>query len=131
MNLRKLDDSNFVLYAARHYENASNADEIEFNEDLARIKSLGKLFNRYMKNGELNDRLIMNHLIVLYNVFDHEALTRMLAYRLHNYLYYLKPFLLLLGYWPEVIKSIGPDNEDIRSVDIPMDPKIVNILRNI
>lgn len=131
MNLRKLDDSNFVLYAARHYENASNADEIEFNEDLARIKSLGKLFNRYMKNGELNDRLIMNHLIVLYNVFDHEAMTRMLAYRLHNYLYYLKPFLLLLGYWPEVIKNIGPDNEDIIGVDIPMDPKIVTILRNI
>jgi len=129
--LRKLDNSNFVLYAAKYYENASCVDETEFNEDLARIKSLSKLFNRYMKTGELNDRLILNHLTVLYNVFEHRALTRMLVYKLYGYLYYLKPFLILLGYWPEKIENIGPDNITIIGSDIPMDSNIVKLLREI
>lgn len=131
MNLRQLDDSNFVLYAAKHYENASCADQLEFNDDLARIRSLSKLFNRYMKTGELNDRLILNHLIVLYNVFERDALTRMLTFKLYSYLYYLKPFLVLLGYWPEKVHNIGYENETIIGSDIPMDAKIVNKLREI
>lgn len=131
MNLRKLDDSNFILYAANNYENASFVDQTEFYDDLARIKSLSKLFNRYIKSGELNDRLILNHLTVLYNVFDHTALTRMLAYKLQNYLYYLKPFLVLLGYWPETLEHIGTDDETIIGSNIPMDAKIVTILRQI
>ena len=80
-----LDDNNFFLYAARNYNNPC-VDDIEFMEDLGRIKNLRRLFSRYERRGELKERLILNHLMVLYNVFDHKALTRMLAFRLYDQL---------------------------------------------
>ena len=129
--MHQLTDSNFILYAAQNYKNLSYIDEKEFYDDLSKIKSLSKLFNRYMKSGELNDKLILNHLTILYNVFEHPALTRILVFKLYNYLYYLKPFLILLGYWPDRIDGIGSSNETIISSDIPMDINIVNTLRRI
>ena len=84
-----------------------------------------------MKSGELNEKLILNHLILLYNVFDRNALTRILVFKLYNYLYYLKPFLILLGFWPEKVEGIGISNETIISSEIPMDNNVVNILRKI
>jgi len=126
----KLDDSNFFLYAAHHYSNPC-VDEQEFLDDLARIKNLRRLFGRYEKHGELKERLILNHLMVLYNVFDHRALTRMLAFRLYDQLHILKPFLMLLNYWPERIENIGSNNETIRSNDIVMDMRVVEVLRKI
>ena len=129
--MHQLTDSNFILYAAKNYKNLSYIDEKEFYDDLSKIKSLSKLFNRYMKSGELNDKLILNHLTILYNVFEHSAITRILVFKLYNYLYYLKPFLILLGFWPERIEGIGNNNETIISSDIPMDNNVVNILRRI
>lgn len=129
--MHQLTDSNFILYAAQNYNNSSCSDEKEFYDDLSKIKSLSKLFNRYMKSGELNEKLILNHLILLYNVFDRNALTRILVFKLYNYLYYLKPFLILLGFWPEKVEGIGISNETIISSEIPMDNNVVNILRKI
>jgi hypothetical protein len=126
----KLDDSNFFLYAAHHYLNPC-VDQQEFLDDLGRIKNLRRLFSRYERKGELKERLILNHLMILYNVFEHTALTRMLAYRLYDHLRILKPFLMLLNYWPDRIENIGSDNETIRSNDIVMDMKIVEVLRKI
>jgi len=126
----KLDDSNFFLYAAHHYLNPC-VDQQEFIDDLARIKNIRRLFSRYERKGELKERLIINHLMVLYNVFEHKALTRMLAFKLYDYLHILKPFLMLLNYWPEVIDNIGTDNETIRSNDIVMDMVVVDVLRKI
>ncbi len=126
----KLDDSNFFLYAAHHYLNPC-VDQQEFIDDLARIKNIRRLFSRYERRGELKERLIINHLMVLYNVFEHKALTRMLAFKLYDYLHILKPFLMLLNYWPEVIDNIGTDNETIRSNDIVMDMVVVDVLRKI
>lgn len=125
-----LDDNNFFLYAAHHYLNPC-VDELEFQEDLARIKNLRRLFSRYERKGELKERLILNHLMILYNVFEHKALTRMLAFRLYDYLPMLKPFLILLNYWPERIDSIGPMSETIRSNDVMMDMRVVEVLRKI
>lgn len=125
-----LDESNFFLFAAKHYTNPC-IDAIEFNEDLDRIKNLRRLFNRYEKKGELKERLILNHLVVLYNVFEPEALTRMLTFKLYDYLEYLKPFLLLLNYWPETIYGIGQRNETVRSTDVMMDRQIMDVLRKI
>ena len=125
-----LDDNNFFLYAAHHYLNPC-VDELEFQEDLARIKNLRRLFSRYERKGELKERLILNHLMILYNVFEHKALTRMLAFRLYDYLPMLKPFLMLLNYWPERIDSIGPMSETIRSNDVMMDMRVVEVLRKI
>jgi hypothetical protein len=126
----KLDDSNFFLYAAHHYLNPC-VDHQEFIDDLARIKNIRRLFSRYERRGELKERLILNHLMVLYNVFEHRALTRMLVFKLYDYLHILKPFLMLLNYWPETIDNIGSDNLTIRSNEIVMDMMIVDVLRKI
>jgi hypothetical protein len=126
----KLDDSNFFLYAAHHYLNPC-VDQQEFLDDLARIKNLRRLFGRYDKHSELKERLILNHLMVLYNVFEHKALTRMLVFKLQDYLPVLKPFLMLLNYWPETVENIGPDNITIRSHEIFMDMRVVDVLRKI
>ena len=125
-----LDDNNFFLYAARNYNNPC-VDDIEFIEDLGRIKNLRRLFSRYERRGELKERLILNHLMILYNVFDHKAMTRMLAFKLYDHLHLLKPFLILLNYWPERIEDIGADCETIRSSDIIMDMRVVDVLRKI
>ena len=129
--MHQLTDSNFILYAAQNYNNSSCIDAKEFYDDISKIKSLSKLFNRYMKSGDLNDKLILNHLIILYNVFDKNAITRILVLKLYNYLYYLQQFLILLGFWPERVEGIGPNNETLISSEIPMDNNIVNILRKI
>ena len=126
----KLDDNNFFLYAAHHYLNPS-VDEQEFLDDLTRIKNIRRLFGRYEKHGELKERLILNHLMILYNVFEHKALTRMLTFKLYDQLHILKPFLLLLNYWPDIVDNIGEDSKTIRTSDVIMDMKVVDILRKI
>jgi hypothetical protein len=126
--MRDLTDSNFVLYAARHYDNPRCVNESEFYEDVGRIKSVNRLFGRYEKTGELKYRLILNHLRVLYNVFEHEALTKMLCFRLNRYLHFLKPFLVLLNYWPARVE-VG--NVVVVDSCVPMDRGIVEALRKI
>jgi len=126
----KLDDSNFFLYAAHHYMNPC-VDEQEFMDDLTRIKNIRRLFSRYEKRGELKERLIINHLMILYNVFEPRALTRMLVFKLYDQLHILKPFLMLMNYWPEVVDNIGSDNKTIRSNEIVMDMRVVDVLRKI
>jgi len=125
-----LNESNFFLYAAHHYLNPC-VDEQEFNEDLTRIKNLRRLFGRYEKHGELKERLILNHLMVLYNVFEHRALTRMLVLKLYDQLHILKPFLMLMNYWPERVENIGTENITILSSDVIMDMRVVDVLRKI
>jgi len=69
MMFEKLDETNFVLYAAKHYDNPHCYDTLEFYDDLNRFKYLKRLFNRYEETGELKDRLIINHLTIIYNIF--------------------------------------------------------------
>ncbi len=128
--IEKLDDSNFLIYAAKCYDNPQCFEDLEFYEDLARFKYIKRLLNRYEESGELKDRLIVNHLVVLYNVFGNEA-TRLLFFKLDGYHHMLKPFIVLLGRLPERIHGIGADNKTIYTSDIVMDEKIVNLLRKI
>lgn len=125
-----LHEGNFFLFAAHHYQNPC-FDTVEFYEDLQKFKYLKRLLNRYQEVGELKERLILNHLTVLYNVFGVEAATRMLFFKLEGYYPYLKPFLILLNYMPEYVENIGLEGKNIRSSDIPVDPKIVELLRKI
>lgn len=120
-----------MLYAAKFYDNPGCLDLLEFHDDLNRIKYIKRLFRRYAETSELKERLILNHLIILYNVFEAGPLTRMLAYKLYDYLEYLKPFLMLLNYWPERIENIGLDDELILDSDISVDQGIVDKLRTI
>ena len=127
----KLDESNFFVYAAKHYDNPYCYDTIEFYDDLNRFKYLKRLFSRYQETGELKERLILNHIIVLYNLFGVEPTTRMLFLKLRGFDHYLKPFLVLLNYMPEIVRSIGIEGKDILSSDIRMDQNIVEKLRKI
>lgn len=124
-----LNESNALIYAAKHYDNPHFFDTIEFYEDLNRFKYLKKLFGRYEETGELNERLVLNHLTVIYNVFGVEASTKLLFLKMDNYGSYLKPFLLLLNYCPEIIYNVS--GRVIRTSDIVMDQKIVDKLRKI
>ena len=131
MHNDKLDESNFLLYAARYYDNPSCFNTAEFYEDLNRFKYIKRLFSRYEESGELKERLIMNHIIVLYNLFGVPTTTRMLFLKLKGYCHYLKPFLVFLNYCPERIENIGPEANTILVSDINMDQKIIDVLRGI
>mgnify|MGYP003659693814 CR=1 FL=1 len=124
-----LNNSNFLLYAAKHYDNPQCFDTKEFYDDLKRFKYIKRLFNRYKESGDLKEKLIINHLQILYNLFGNEPTTRMLFVFLKNYTTYLKPFLILFSVLPEVIYDI--DGVNIRTSDIVMDPHIIEILRKI
>ena len=127
----KLDDSNFMLYAAQNYTDKQCTDMLEFLDDLNRIKYIKRLLKRYDQDGDLKDRLILNHLIVLYNVFNHKAMTRMLVFKLYDYLHILKPFLAFLSYWPKEIERIGFNDITIFSDDVPTNDNVTDALRKI
>lgn len=127
----KLDDANFMLFAARFYDNPNCTGTEEFEEDLNRIKYVKRLFRKYKNGGEIRERLILNHLIVLYNVFEPKACTRMLCFRLYDYLTYLKPFLVYMNYWPERVDHIGPNNFKIIDSEVSMDQNIIERLRKL
>jgi hypothetical protein len=99
----KLEESTFLLYAAKYYDNPHCHDIAEFEEDLKRFQYLRKLFGRYRQFGDLKERLILNHLIIIYNCFGTNA-TNMLFMRLEEYHDYLKPFVEYLNYMPSVVE---------------------------
>lgn len=129
--MEKLDESNALLYAAKHYTNPHCYDTVEFYEDLNRFKYIKRLLNKYQESGDLKDRLIINHLTVIYNVFGVKAGTRLLALKMQEQLGLIKPFLVLMGTMPDVIENIGIEGKTYYSSDIVMDEFIVNQLRNI
>lgn len=126
----KIDESNFILFAAKCYDNPQCMDESEFFDDLKRFKYLKRLFNKYQETGDLKDRLILNHLVVLYNLFG-EGTTRMLFFKLNGYYDILKPFLVLLGRLPKKVSGIGIQGNEIITSDITDDSYIVDVLRSI
>ena len=126
-----LNESNFLLYAAANYTNTVYDTE-EFYDDLKRFKYLKRLFSRYIEKGELKERLILNHIITLYNVFSHDAATRMLFYKIdEDHWEILKTFLLFLQNMPHIIYDIQFEGCHIRSEMISVDLKIAEALRNI
>ena len=123
-----LNENNFILFAAKHYYNPQCHDTSEFFDDLKRFKYLKRLFSKYEEHGELKERLILNHLIILYNVFG-VSTTKMLLYKLEGHLVYLKPFLVLLGHMPD--KIILSSGDITHSSDITMNSYIVDVLRRL
>lgn len=129
MMLHELNESTFRLYAAANYDNPQCYSEEEFNDDLARFKYLKRLFNRYVETGELCERLILNHLITIYNVFGVVPATRMLFWKLRGFEPQLKPFLIFMNNMPDRVYNVGGTH--INSSDIALDAKIVEILRKL
>jgi hypothetical protein len=108
-----IDDTNFVLYAAKNYDNPHCLETVEFYEDLARVKYIKRLFNKYDETGELRERLILNHLIVLFNVFGPTPSQRILFFKLSNHYKYLKTFLVYLNLCPEMIDGIDTSSIEV------------------
>ena len=127
----KLDMSNFLLYAAKHYDNPQCFDTIEFYEDLKRFKYIKRLLNRYVEDGDLKERLILNHIVVLFNLFGVYPSIRMLFLKCEGMESLLIPFLITLNNLPERVENIGIENKTMITSDINLDQNVVNILRNI
>lgn len=124
-----LSDDNFTMYAIKAY-NKPNCIMSEFEEDIKRLKYIKRLIRKYLATGEIKERLILNHIIILGNVFGIESTVRMLFLKVDEKYYpILKTFLLFLNYMPTVVYGINGRN--IQSADITVDLLIGNKLRSI
>lgn len=123
----KLTESTFIGFAMKHYDNPQCSDISEFEEDLKRFQYLRKLFGRYRQDGDLKERLILNHLIIIYNVFGPSA-TNMLFMKLHEYHEYLRPFVEYLNFMPVVIQY---EDKIINRDSINSDKRIIDTLKEI
>jgi hypothetical protein len=122
----KLTENNFLVYAMHHYDNPQCHSILEFEEDMKRFLYLKKLLSRYKNNGELRERLILNHIIVLYNIFG-ESATRMLFYKIDSSCWdTLVTFLVYLERMPDDLPEFG-----IVTSSIMLDENIINTLRTI
>jgi hypothetical protein len=126
-----LTDKNFLIYAIKHYNASQCVSLEEFKEDLRRLKYIKKLITRYKETGELKERLILNHLIILNNMFGPEALSKILLLKMKPYLKYLKPFLLLISVWPERIYGVGDEHSVFSTSTIELDTMIATVLETI
>jgi hypothetical protein len=126
----KLSDENFLIYAAKHYDTSGSCSTDEFLEDLKRIKYIKKLLTRYIETSELKEQLILNHIIVLNNVFGADHVCRILYLKLKDYFKYIIPFLVLLNIMPDKMYNIGSESI-IDTAMITMDSAIVEKLRKI
>ena len=125
-----LNEGTFLLYAMKEYNNIQCTNIEEFHDDLKKIKYIKRLFNVYMNGGQLKERLILNHLIVFYNVFPVYSGTRILFYKIEEKFWpMLKTFLIFLDRMPDNIESIR--GSVIKSTDIKMDDGIIKRLRTI
>ena len=124
--VEKLNDANFLIFAMHHYDNPQCHSLNEFEDDLKKFLYLKKLLSRYKNNNELRERLILNHIIVLYNIFG-EAATNMLFYKVEKSCWdVLVTFLVYLGRMPETLPQYG-----IKLSEITLDEKVISVLRKI
>ena len=130
MKFDDLNEGNFLMFSMKEYNNIQCIDIEEFYDDLKKIKYIKRLFNIYLNDGQLKERLILNHLIVFYNVFPIQAGTRILFYKIEEHFWpMLKTFLIFLDRMPDTIESIR--GKTILSTDIKLDDGIVTRLRTI
>ena len=120
MKFDVLTNGNYMMYALLHYDNPHCKDIKEFFEDIKRIHYVRRLPKRYVSDGVLKDRIILNHLITFYNVFESEAATRILFFRVEKKFHpSLKTFLVFINKMP------------YSDEDINLDDVVIEVLRNI
>ncbi|BCU98732.1 MAG: hypothetical protein CM15mV23_1130 [Eurybiavirus sp.] len=116
MNFTELTEDNYVLFAIKYYDNPSAVTKEDFLDDLRRFKYIKRLINKYLKNGEVKLHLLLNHIIIVYNVFN-EAATPLLFFKMDKeYWSIIKSIMIFLERYPsvetETLKQI-PINEQI------------------
>ena len=127
MSFDDLTNDNILIYAVKAYDKP-NCIMSEFKEDMKRFNYLKRLFKRYRKIGELREQLVLNHLVVICNVFGPEVATRILFFKMSKDDYpALKTYLLFLSCMPEKVRGIK--GQDLISSEIPVDMTIADILR--
>ena len=125
-----LNDKNIDLYMMKAYENPHCVDMDEYYDDVKTFKYLKRLLNRYEKTGELKERLILNHLQLLYNVFGVTAATRILFFKIDEEFWStLSTFLIYLNFMPDRVDGIR--GETILASDISVNFDVANRLREI
>jgi hypothetical protein len=98
----KLTKENINMFAIKHYDNPQCEGEIEFQDDMKRFKYVKRLLRKYKETGELKERLILNHLIVIYNVFGADAGSTLLLFKIEPELWnVLKTFMVFLNMLPD------------------------------
>lgn len=123
---QRIDDSTFLLLAMHAYDNSQCLSLSEFEEDLKRFSYLRKLFARYHNDKDLRERLILNHLIVLFNLFGIITID-FLFYKIdREYWSYLVTFLIYLDRMPDSVPEFG-----IRKESIPLDDNILKTLEKL
>jgi len=127
MDFKILTRDNFMLYAMGNYTNPDCMGMTEFNEDLCKIKYVKRLLKRYIRTGNLRTILLLNHMVVLGNVFGRTPTSRMLFFKLEGDTHpALKTVLLYLDYIHEGARFDGVSVEEV-----PLDGKLAQILRNL
>ena len=118
----KITAKNFQAFALQNYDDPQCTDIEDFEEDLRRFRYLKRLLHRYHNNGEMRERLMLNHIITLFNVFGYEACMRMLDFKIKEPLYWssIKTMLIYLGYVEEGWRT-----------EISIDSKLVERLREL
>tara|TARA_R110000824_G_scaffold254455_1_gene443489 strand:+ start:2874 stop:3254 length:381 start_codon:yes stop_codon:yes gene_type:complete len=125
MDFKSLNKNNFMMYAMKMYTNPQCMGMEEFYEDLNRIKYIKRLLGRYEKKGSMRERLVLNHIIILSNVFGAEACSRILFYKIEDRFHsYLKSFLEYLQLLPVQIP-------EVKLNEIPVDHKISVLLKGL
>ena len=125
-----LNDGNFLIYAAKNYDRP-HILQSEFEDDLKRLKYVKRLLRKYRQTGEFKERLVLNHVIILSNVFGVEATTNMLFFKVDHEDYpLLKTILIYLNYMPDHL-NVSFDKYYVKQEEIQVDLKIANILRTI
>ena len=105
MIFNELNDDNFLLFAVKHYENPQAVTKQDFEKDLNHFKYIKRLLKRYKNTGELKIHLLINHFIVLYNIFG-DAATPMLFFKIEEDLWsVMKTFIIFLNRFPQHPKS--------------------------
>lgn len=123
MLFNELNDDNFLLFAIKNYENPQAVTKEDFEKDLNHFKYIKRLLKRYIKKGELKTHLLINHFIVLYNIFG-EATTPMLFYKLDQEMWpQIKTFIIFLNRLPDYPKTY------IHTIDV--DENCMNQLKQI
>ncbi len=127
--MENLNEDNFIIYCIKNYH-TPNYIMSEFENDLKRTKYIKRLIRKYKTSKVLKERLILNHIVMLYNVFGAEATTKILFYKIDPKDYdVLKTFLLYLNLMPDII--FGIKNDNIISHNIQIDMNVANVLRNL
>jgi len=113
----KLTKDNITMFAIKHYDNPQCEGEAEFHDDMKRFKYIKRLLRKYQESGELKERLILNHMIVIYNVFGTDAGSTLLLFKIEPELWgVLKTFMVFLNMLPEGELTEVGEVEEIKKV---------------